>query len=75
MINSVQKQLLIEKVQKFLEDFEQTEPCQPVQLIEENKIYKIETNGSVILFRDYIDPDVFIFYDIEQFENFIKNKY
>lgn len=72
ILSNVQKHLLVNKVGEMIENFGKNQKKSDfISIIDRTKAYSVETNGELIIYYDYIDPDVFIFNDIEEFRDFI----
>lgn len=72
ILNIIQKNQLLHNVDEMLKSFGPIqEKSEFVEVIDRNKVYSVETNGKIIIFYDYKDPDVFIFDSFEDFKKFV----
>ena len=75
-ISLVQKNVLINNVKQMYQDFGPNQKgSELLTIVAQTPIYKVETNGEIIVFYDLVDPDVFVFDTLDAFKKFIMNEY
>ena len=76
IIDKIRKITLCNQVEEMLKNFgENQEKSEYEVIIDRKNVFKVETDGKIIILYDFIDPDVFMFDSIDDFKEFVLKKW
>ena len=76
IIDKIRKITLCNQVEEMLKNFgENQEKSEYEVIIDRKNVFKVETDGKIIILYDFVDPDVFMFDSIDDFKEFVLKKW
>lgn len=76
ILDRIQKIALCHQVRDILKNFgKNQEKSELEDIVNSKNVYRIETDGKIIILYDFVDPDVFVFNSFEEFKDFVMKKW